>query len=165
VTAIKRTGYKKSALNALKHGLASEALLLPHENPEILEILRTGILAQYLPSTPAEEHLVEELTATLWRMQRLKLAEKAVFQHHARTKSGNALLDAMDKFLHAPAAAPLTAEEETAETLRRGLLSEDMGKLQRYDAYLTRKLTWALAMLERMQQSRKDAVANTIEFS
>ncbi len=63
-------GARRPALNALKHGLRSAAILLPGDDAAEFGELRRGLFAMYRPLTPAEERCVERIAACEWRMAR-----------------------------------------------------------------------------------------------
>lgn len=56
---------------ALKHGLYSEAAVLPGENPRHLRQLRRQMRASVRPLGAVEETLTDELVNTIWRLRRL----------------------------------------------------------------------------------------------
>ena len=68
-------GRKRSSQNALKHGLTAQTLVLPTEDPDEFQQLLTSYLDQFQPHSPVELHLVHEMVAAKWRLQRLALIE------------------------------------------------------------------------------------------
>jgi hypothetical protein len=83
--ALKSTGPKtpdgKSAvsLNALRHGLLSEEILLPGEDEEALRELVESLRAEPQPVGELEGLLVDRITSLLWRFWRLGRVEAGVF--------------------------------------------------------------------------------------
>jgi hypothetical protein len=73
----KPRGYEASALNALKHGVLSRHVVLPHEDRAEFEALLTALQTEHQPRGPTELHLVEELAGILWRKRRVLMAEAA----------------------------------------------------------------------------------------
>ena len=73
------TGYTASRFNAVRHGILSRYTVLPWEDPEEYEQLLNALVTEHTPEGPTEEHLVEELTGILWRKQRLRQAEGALY--------------------------------------------------------------------------------------
>ena len=59
-------GKAASSRNAIKHGLFTEALLIPGEDQQHLEDLRQQFLTDYLPAGAEEELLVEEIASSAW---------------------------------------------------------------------------------------------------
>jgi hypothetical protein len=73
-------GKAKSSLNALSHGFYSKHLLLPHEDPAELELLRSSLIESYIPEDGAELLLVERIISSQWKLQRLNKLEAATIQ-------------------------------------------------------------------------------------
>ena len=57
-------GRARSKLNALKHGLTAEQVVITGEDPAAFEALRDDLYAHYQPADPVAEHLVEQVAAT-----------------------------------------------------------------------------------------------------
>ena len=72
-------GRAKSALNSLKHGLLSREALLPQEDFELYENLRTAVVTHLNPSGPIEMILIDEVVANLWRLRRAYRIESGFF--------------------------------------------------------------------------------------
>jgi hypothetical protein len=73
-------GKATAARNSLRHGLAAGTFtLLAHEDPGQWEALRTALIDEYEPATPAEAACVERLARTFWRQGRLDAVETLVF--------------------------------------------------------------------------------------
>ena len=83
--ALKSTGPKtlegKAAvrLNAVKHGLLSEHVLLPDEDEDALRELSERLLAELQPEGELENLLVDRITAATWRLRRLGRVEAGIF--------------------------------------------------------------------------------------
>src|ERR671917_548392 len=83
--ALKSTGPKtpdgKAAvrLNALRHGLLSEEILLPGEDEEALRELVEGLRAELQPVGELENLLVGRVISLLWRLRRLGRVEAGLF--------------------------------------------------------------------------------------
>jgi hypothetical protein len=73
--ALKSTGPKtpdgKAAvrLNALRHGLLSQEILLPGEDEEALRELAGGLRAELQPVGELEGLLADRITSLLWRLR------------------------------------------------------------------------------------------------
>jgi hypothetical protein len=76
--AIHRTAIKRSALNALTHGLTAHTAVLPSEDPAAYEQHHREFLDEYRPASPTETQLVRELADTSWRLNRIPLLEADV---------------------------------------------------------------------------------------
>jgi hypothetical protein len=83
--AFKSTGPKtpegKTAvrLNALKHGLLSQEILLPGEDEEALRELDEYLRAELQPVGELENLLVDRIIASYWRLLRLGRVEAGIF--------------------------------------------------------------------------------------
>ena len=83
--ALKSTGPKtpqgKAAirLNANKHGLRSQEVLLPGEDEEALNELDENLRAELQPVGELENLLVEGIVAAHWRLRRLRRVEAGIF--------------------------------------------------------------------------------------
>ena len=84
--AAKSTGPKSAAgkqitrMNALKHGLQAEHVVIPGEDPEEFEASVRGLEEHYLPVGSLEHILVERITYCTWRLQRANLIETAILR-------------------------------------------------------------------------------------
>ena len=70
-------GYAAVRFNALKHGVLSRHVVLPHEDRIEFDELRDALVFEHQPSGATELHLVEELAGVLWRKRRVLMAEGA----------------------------------------------------------------------------------------
>src|SRR5919112_2706787 len=83
--ALKSTGPKtlegKTAvrLNAVKHGLLSEQVLLPDEDEDALRDLSERLRTELQPEGELENLLVDRITAATWRLRRLGRVEAGIF--------------------------------------------------------------------------------------
>jgi hypothetical protein len=83
--ALKSTGPKtperKAAvrLNALKHGLLSQSVLLPGEDEEALRELSQNLKVELQPVGELESLLVDRIIASYWRLRRLGRVEAGIF--------------------------------------------------------------------------------------
>lgn len=74
---VKATGYRASALNAVRHGVLSRHVILPHEDRAEFEELLAGLHDEHKPRGATERHLVDDLAGILWRKRRVLMAEGA----------------------------------------------------------------------------------------
>src|SRR5689334_2459220 len=68
-------GKQRSSLNATKHGLTAQTVVLPSEDPAQYESHRRQFFDEHQPATPTETQLVQELVDTAWRLNRIPLLE------------------------------------------------------------------------------------------
>jgi hypothetical protein len=94
-----------SDTNALKHGAFADVVILPGEDPNELNELRTALCEEWNPEGPTEIDLVESIAMGMWRKRRFRryaqrmyarneLTERT-FQHHNRA-SYNRLLSVLE---------------------------------------------------------------------
>lgn len=71
-------GWARSAINAVKHGLAGRGLLLPGEDRGEYEAKLDGIFTALAPQDDAEAELVALVADDLWKLGRLARIEKGI---------------------------------------------------------------------------------------
>ena len=186
--ALKSTGPKtpegKAAvrLNANKHGLRSQEVLLPGEDEEALKELDENLRAELQPLGELENLLVDGIIAAHWRLRRLRRVEAGIFawelygelaeraQQEAHTYEWS-VLDALgspeqitDEQKHQKAlsrAQEMKAKQdaETATLGRTFIRDADkanaFSKLSRYETAIWRSLYEALHELQRLQAARR----------
>ena len=186
--ALKSTGPKtpegKAAvrLNANKHGLRSQEVLLPGEDEEALKELDENLRAELQPVGELENLFVDGIVAAHWRLRRLRRVEAGIFswelygelreraQEEAHTYEWSALDDALrspeqitDEQKHQEAlskAQEMKAKQdaETATLGRTFIRDADQAnafsKLSRYETAIWRSLYKALHELQRLQAAR-----------
>jgi hypothetical protein len=186
--ALKSTGPKtpegKAAvrLNANKHGLRSQEVLLPGEDEEALKELDENLRAELQPLGELENLLVDGIIAAHWRLRRLRRVEAGIFawelygelaeraQQEAHTYEWS-VLDALgspeqitDEQKHQKAlsrAQEMKAKQdaETATLGRTFIRDADkanaFSKLSRYETAIWRSLYKALHELQRLQAARR----------
>ena len=131
------SNYEPVKLNAMKHGILSKNVVLPHEDGESYDALITTLLDEHQPQGLTEQHLVEELASIMWRKTRVLVAEGATINRGIRTAiSGN--------FKATP--------DVVAAPLQRGLSSriDDLGDL----------LTSSLDELQQRQREAESDLGN-----
>jgi hypothetical protein len=73
-------GKARVGLNALKHGLTGQQVVLPNENPEDFDTFRDGLLSALDPHGALEETLAERIVIDRWRLRRIPLLESALYR-------------------------------------------------------------------------------------
>ena len=68
-------GKKKSSLNALRHGLTSQIVVMPTEDLQIYHRQLKSFTDEYHPQGATESHLVQALADTAWRLNRVAALE------------------------------------------------------------------------------------------
>jgi hypothetical protein len=68
-------GKSRSAMNALRHGLSANHLLLPGEDSQQYGSHLDGYFATFAPTTLPEAHVVAQLGDLAWKLERLSKLE------------------------------------------------------------------------------------------
>jgi hypothetical protein len=74
------TGKQRSSQNAVRHGLTTEAVIEPLEDPEDYKAFEQAVTADYDAETAVERELILRLASLLWRLRRSTLIETGLFQ-------------------------------------------------------------------------------------
>ena len=85
------TGKNRSCFNALKHGLAAQSSVLPHENAAAFHEMRAALIAHYEPANVQELHLVDHIAHAQLRMERSRRFENGMFDlqlRHTKRQNG-----------------------------------------------------------------------------
>ncbi len=184
-----RTGKAASKLNAMKHGLRAEEVVVRGENPADFARVLENLIDEFQPQGPLEEQLVERVAACMWRLQRLYRVEAGIFTYEALTieldraqKEARSYEEYEDDFsfesltemritdeerhTRATARAEKTALLLREESLALGIAfkqdarnADAISKLSRYEAAIERSLFKALHELQRIQAARQDGHA------
>jgi len=75
------TDKKPTTFNALKHGLRSEAVLLPNDDAAQFHALRRDLFHLFRPANPAEARCVESMANLEWRIARSR-RQQTVYDAH-----------------------------------------------------------------------------------
>ena len=137
-------GKSKSSLNALRHGLTSQVVVMPTEDL-ILYLDHSGSFhTEYTPQGPTETHLVQTLADCAWRLNRARALENNLLtiglasQAHRQDQHNH----------HEIQDALATAAGIEARTRQLAMLSL-------HDARLTRQFDKTLTLLKSLQAERK----------
>ena len=128
-------------MNAVRHGLLAQTLLLPDEDEDRLERFRDGMFAVLRPEGELEHVLAENVVAAAWRLRRARRIEVDLLQRA--------------RYDHVP---PLPAYSNGLD-LGFAFLNDAQGpqcltKLSRYESALDRAFYRALHELQRVQAKR-----------
>ena len=174
-------GKEAVRLNALKHGLLAQEVLLPGEDEAALKELGDRLTDELQPVGELENLLVERIITAYWRLRRLGRVEAGIFawelydvlatraEQEARNYERSVLdelgasREIKDKHKHREAlskAQEMKAKQD-AETATLGLTfirdlkqANSFSKLSRYETALERSLYKALHELQRLQAAR-----------
>ena len=86
-------GKRRSAMNALTHGLTGRTPLLPSEDPAAFERHAKEFLAEYRPEGATEKQLVQELIDTSWRLNRVPALEAQLLARAANPPTPEAAIE------------------------------------------------------------------------
>jgi len=137
-------GRKRSSQNALKHGLTSQTLVLPTEDPEEFQQLLTSYLDRFQPDGPAELHLVHEMVAAKWRLERLAIIETQLYVDYL-------------EHVEEDADDPLSPVESLTAAFTRLANTNSYPFLHRVEARLERTYSRALRSLIQLQRLRQSS--------
>jgi hypothetical protein len=73
-------GKQRSSKNAVRHGLTTETVIEPLEDPEDYKAFEQAVTADYDAETAVERELVLRLASLLWRLRRSTLIETGLLQ-------------------------------------------------------------------------------------
>ena len=185
--ALKSTGPRtpegKAAvrLNALKHGLLSQEILLPGEDEESLRELDEHLRIELQPAGELENLLVDRIIASYWRLRRLGRVEAGIFawelygelarRAHEEANSYEKYplnpyraiptITNQEKYQGARSEAQEMEAKQGAETatlgrtfIRDANAANAFSKLSRYETAIERSLYKALHELQRLQAAR-----------
>src|SRR5260370_6866478 len=74
-------GKARSKMNALKHGLTAEQIVLPNEDPEEYDALCQQWLDDYPDADAGQLALIEIAVENAWMLQRARRYERAMSAH------------------------------------------------------------------------------------
>ena len=177
-------GKEVSSKNATKHGLFSQEILLPNEDPEALAALEDGLKQRLQPEGDLELALVNRVVALVWRLRRLAKIEAGIFNwQYYGVLSERAAKKAASYIIVKPIleGMPITVTENLDSKKHKQALAEQQEhdleresesctygeafvrdsrqdnallKLSRYETAMQRNLLRTLHELERMQGTR-----------
>src|ERR1700744_3746001 len=71
-------GKKRSALNALRHGLTGRTIVMPYEDMDQYHIFCKRLFQSLAPETPLEEQYAQTYSDTQWRLNRARSLEDSM---------------------------------------------------------------------------------------
>ncbi|MGH9630452.1 MAG: hypothetical protein ACRD7E_19240, partial [Bryobacteraceae bacterium] len=78
-------GREAVRMNALRHGLRAQTIVLPYEDVEDFHELRNNFVRDYAPADATELSLVDQLAQALWRLHRMRRVETGMLDNQLRT--------------------------------------------------------------------------------
>lgn len=139
-------GKRTSSLNATRHGLTGQAVVLPTEDAARYEAFRLKLIADLHPQGTTEEMLAQTIVDTEWRAERARALEANIFAlaHHEELPA------------HIAAIAEETKRRALTEAHAAIKHEKVLRNLHIQEARLQRLLLRSLAEL-REQQARRQA--------
>jgi hypothetical protein len=145
-------GKAKVSQNALRHGLATDRIILPGEEPKNFEALLDELAEQFQPATAIEHGLIRQIADAEWRLRRIPYFEASLFSER---------FAATERFWDRnPERVPEQPEDILSSLVGQALIDDSKGadplsKLSRYETRLTRSYFRALDHLQTIQQRRQ----------
>lgn len=122
--------------NATKHGLTSQQLIIPGEDPAAFESLAADLAESYNPANLHEQILVNQIAENLWRLLRARGIETAIFK------------------LCMPSSKRAQANESEAAARAFEANTHTFDNLRRYEAAIERAYYRAIDHLIKLQKDR-----------
>ena len=88
-------GKALSRMNAHKHGLTAETIVIGDEDPRAFDMLRAELEEEYNPRPGIESELVERLAVLMWRMRRIPIFEAALIEVRRERIASDKRMDSM----------------------------------------------------------------------
>jgi len=136
-------GKQRTRLNALRHGLTGQTVLLPTEDAQAYQSFCNEFVVHYQPVGPVERQLVQTIADTSWRLNRISATEHSSLSLAAAQK-----LDQLQ-----------TTDDPRAEAIAQALAfeeqSERLARLSLYEQRLSRQLERSFKLIKEMQADRK----------
>jgi hypothetical protein len=175
-----RQGKSVAKMNALKHGLTAEQVVIPGENPAEFDEMRRKIYNEFQPVGWRETELVDRISSLVWRVRRVSTIEAGIFafqcgkielERARREVSKLELSESLTRISLMGTDEEIeqarNQEEDAERTLDKiskslaaafieDARSEDaLSKLSRREILLERSLSQTFAEIERLQSDRK----------
>jgi hypothetical protein len=138
-------GKRRSSLNALRHGLTGQTVVLPEDDLAAYQKHCAQFHAELKPQGLLETKTVQTIADTYWRLDRIRAMENNLFSLGFHELSGD--LSSDDPAIHCALAQAKSLDG-------RGDL---LGRLSLYEQRLNRTLMLAKAELKQLQQERAEA--------
>jgi hypothetical protein len=136
-------GKQRSALNALRHGLTGQIVVMPTEDLQAYQLHLESFTDEYQPEGATESHLVQALADTSWRLNRVAALETNLLtlgvasQLSPFTDSPQQVQDAMS----------IVASLESQ--------SKALSNLSLHSQRLSRQFERTVAQLQKLQETRR----------
>lgn len=105
-------GKQASKMNATKHGLTAETVVIKDEDPEVFDALRNDLIREFAPETTLEFQLVDRMASTLWRLRRVPHIEASLMEVYRLEVES---IDARNAYFPAPFSHSVEEEDDQRE--------------------------------------------------
>ena len=145
-------GKALSRMNAHKHGLTAETIVIGDEDPRAFDMLRAELEEEYKPRPGIESELVERLAVLMWRMRRIPMFEAALIELKRDQVASHKRIDSMIPNPFKDEERKETPYENTALAFQNS--QQTLGTLFRYEAALMNAFNRTLQQLLFLQDRR-----------
>jgi hypothetical protein len=135
-------GKKKSSLNALRHGLTGQIVVMPTEDLHAYQLHLESFADEYHPLGATESHLVQALADTSWRLNRVAALETNLLTLGITCGSG----------LHAN--APQQIQDAMSIVSALESQSKALANLSMHSQRLSRQFERTVTQLRELQKTR-----------
>ncbi|HXP88472.1 MAG TPA: hypothetical protein VN841_27330 [Bryobacteraceae bacterium] len=143
-------GRARSSRNALRHGLSSAVVVLPHEDRAQFEQLRESYMESFQPADQPQHDLVETMAAARWRLNRLQEIEANLFEKEMVLRASEMAKELKE----------MTEGEKLAWVFdRMANHSKSLAMQIRYEGQLNRTYERAFKQLQQLQKPVAQASA------
>ena len=147
-------GKSKSSMNALRHGLTSQVVVMPTEDLIAYLDHSDAFHAEYSPVGPTETHLTQTLADCAWRLNRARALENNLLTIGLQRREDRQ----NENNYHEINTALATAEGIEARTRQLAMLSL-------HDSRLTRQFDKTLTLLKSLQAERQAKLQADLEIA
>jgi hypothetical protein len=144
-------GKKKSSLNALRHGLTSQIVVMPSEDLHAYRLHLNSFTDEYHPEGATEAHLVQALADTAWRLNRVAALETNLLTLGAANQP-NPLAD-----------APRQIQDAMAMVASLESQSKALANLSLHSQRLSRQFERTVTQLRDLQKTRRSQQKQELE--
>ncbi len=148
-------GKFKSSLNALRLGLYSKTFIIKTENEQIFKNFSAGFIDEFMPQTPSELELLEQLIITAWRRRRLAELINQRINSAIDTVATQSVLTTTNPQTAPDSAVPSHAAQLTLLAYEK--LEDEKPSFARQEAQESRLCSLFQRTLSRLQQSLKNS--------
>src|SRR5712671_246669 len=138
--------------NPLKHGLTARHVVLSFEDLTGYHELRASIVMEYLPKTPQEHRLADQVAQSYWRLLRSRRVETATFENR---------LGSLKSRLNVDPKAKIDNDEGLSICMSNH--AKDFDTIRRYETAIERAWYRAIRELRAAQKERRQIEAEQTE--